>query len=174
MYEAPVRLSVKATKLGLIIQGKYTPTQAMIKKRRWRAAMAEFYGARWLRHAVAFDAHVAQLPRYRVTRLPAPEDKQSFGHVLWLILGEGDVRITRAGKQLRIAPSRLSGIIRGRYSIGARSVRRKGWRRVFANEYPVTWKRFSAAFERRLQEMENRSPRARKRSLTNPPRKRKS
>lgn len=78
---------------------------------------------------------------------PQPEDKQSFGYVLWRILGGENASIRVAAGRLGIGPSTLSSILHGRRRISRQAMAEKDWRGVFAAHYSGTWLDQQAAFE---------------------------
>ena len=77
-----------------------------------------------------------------------PDGKESFGHVLWCIIGSQAPALAEAARRLAVTPHTLDSILHGRRQISQKALAEKNWRGVLAAYYPDAWPQYQAAFER--------------------------
>ncbi len=148
--EAARRLQIDRPALTAIFQGRRTISQNGLAEKQWEAILATHYPDNWRRHSSAFTSFIAKLPKSTGFPTREPSDKASFAHVLWLILGGKNLDIVKATRHLKIDNSSLSAIFRGHRRITKKTIVDKQWRQIFARHYPEEWKKYAAAFERRV------------------------
>ncbi|MFY9288418.1 MAG: hypothetical protein WAO98_07940 [Alphaproteobacteria bacterium] len=140
-----------------------------IETNKWASKLAEFYPEGWRKHGIVFQQRLELIERNAVQE---PQDKESFGHVLFLILGGRNANLAKAQKYLGISRSTLSKIIHnhrnGRDSlfISQQLIVHKNWREAFAEHYPETWKLHAATFEERVKALPVGNAKPRRPSVT--------
>jgi plasmid maintenance system antidote protein VapI len=149
--EAARRLKVAPPTLSRLIHDKLKFSQETITKKRWRKTFASYYSHTWHQNREAFEQHAKKLKGYTASRSRPPKNKNSFGYVLWCILGGKDANIGKAAQQLKIHPTALSRIIHGHLRISKKLIAEKGWRKIFADNYAEGWKLYCADFERHIE-----------------------
>ncbi len=151
LNEAAARLQVTLAELSNILRGHRAITSHYVQDKAWRKSLARHYPQGWQRHAARFEAQAAKL-KQRAGRQPRiPEDRGSFGYILWTILGGRRIDLPLAAQRLKLSSERLSGIVHGHTSLSRRFVSSKQWDRVLAEHYPDTWSKHRASFLARLE-----------------------
>jgi len=80
-------------------------------------------------------------------RIKEPENKNSFGYVMWLILGSRDIRLTEASHHLGITLNNLSDILHDRHHPTQGWLTEMDWRGALQDNYPAGWEAHQAEFE---------------------------
>lgn len=174
--ESTQRLSIRLTALTAVVHGRWKILPATMEKKRWRAVFAAYYPDTWIQYQADFERHISlstalvQLraktkkqvvgvkPKNRGSLLRQkcgvksrePNDKESFGHVLWLILGGENPNITVAARRLGVRRNVLGSIIHDLRNASEQLLLDKRWRETLAQYYPDGWLEHSQAFEERL------------------------
>ncbi len=90
-----------------------------------------------------------------------PDDKESFGYVLWLILGGKEADRDLVAKRLKVSVQTVTAYIHGRAKISQEKIKDGKWRKTFAKHYSENWKKYKGLFEERAATLEAK-PAARK------------
>lgn len=88
------------------------------------------------------------LTQHPDTTAIASDNIDTFGDVLWHILGGQDFDKHLAAGRLGVDAGHLNHILQGRKHVSQQFLANKRWRAVLAKYYPAGWKQRSAAFER--------------------------
>lgn len=145
--KAAQRLSINPSALSSILHGRTQISQQALIEKNWRDVFATHYPDTWLKHQADFERYATTLPEQQRKHAPQPKDEQSFGYIVWRILGGKHAKIRLAAKRLGVDPSSLSSILHGRWQISQRALTEKNWRDVLAAHYPNTWPIHQSAFE---------------------------
>ncbi len=147
--EAARRLKIDRSTLTDICQGRRTISRKGLAHKNWETILAAHYPDNWRRYSSAFDSFIVKLPKNSTgfsTR--EPENKASFAHVLWLILGGTNIDVVTATRHLKTDDTQLSAIFCGLRRISKKTMRKKQWRKVLAKHYALGWSQHAVAFER--------------------------
>jgi plasmid maintenance system antidote protein VapI len=144
--EAADLLGIDRPSLSKIIHNKQHISQFTMKSQRWPAVLAKHFPAGWMRHKSNFYKHAAKLKRAQ-NKVKRPEDPESVGYVLWLILGGEDANLGEAAGRLKIQRPSLSAIIHGLDELSQDTLYNKHVREILAEHYPDSWNIYKDKFE---------------------------
>src|ERR1700722_13433790 len=98
--------------------------------------------------SISTDLQFADVPPKRKGNfVHLPEEHESFGYILWSILGGKDANLKIAGQNLNISPTTLSPIIHNKHSVTQQFLLDNKWRDILAAQYPFGWYRNREKFE---------------------------
>jgi hypothetical protein len=139
LTQAAARLKVKPAELSGIIRGHRSITSGYVQEKDWRQILARYYPQGWQTHAARFEAHARDLKRRGGRQASMPQDRGSFGYVLWKILGGRAIDMPLAALRLQLPGYRLSAIIHNHIPLSQRFVTSRHWDRVLSEHYPHAW-----------------------------------
>jgi|GEM_PF-2928622 plasmid maintenance system antidote protein VapI len=148
IQEAAKRLKVDRSELSKIVCGRKQPSQNTVDEKQWRQTFAEHYPDAWRQYENLFEKSFATLTD-RQLKPHEPEDKESFGYILWLIIGGKNAQKNKAAEQLKIDSGSLRAIIYGRGNPSQELVKERQWRKILAEHYPDAWEQYETLFEER-------------------------
>jgi plasmid maintenance system antidote protein VapI len=150
MREAAMRLQIHRVSLSAIIHGRKRISQKALINKQWRETLAQHYPEAWHRHKATFEQHANTLTKRSISKIREPDDKNSFGYVLWSILGGKDASMGEAAERLQIDNANLSKIIDGKWRrVLPKTLAKRKWRETLAQYYPEAWQKYKVAFEER-------------------------
>ncbi|MFY9287116.1 MAG: hypothetical protein WAO98_01315, partial [Alphaproteobacteria bacterium] len=152
MTRAADALGIFTSTLSGIIHRNRGITQKFIADKKWREQLARYYPEAWAIHGAAFEKHVETLRDIPPVCDREPENKDSFGHVLWKIIGE-DSNKREAAERLGIAKPTISTIFHTSTHVSRQMIEDKKWRTVLALYYPATWAQYKNQFEERARQL---------------------
>jgi hypothetical protein len=149
--KAARRLNVTPGELSGIIRGHRSITSAYVQEKDWRQILARYYPQGWQTHAARFEAHARDLKHRGGRQAQIPIDRDSFGYVLWKILGGPAIDMPLAAQRLQLPSYRLSAIIHNHIPLSQRFATSRHWDRVLAEHYAHAWAAYRDAFFTRLE-----------------------
>lgn len=142
------RLGVGRQPLMDMIAGKAEVTQSYIERKNWRRIFAKYYPAPWTDHQKLFEKQFDLLPKSAPRKLRSSRKRRGFGYVVGLIIGGENADIARAAKLLDIGEPFLRNLLNEREKPRQAYIETKEWARILSKNYPNTWERFAALFEK--------------------------
>jgi plasmid maintenance system antidote protein VapI len=151
LTQAAARLRATPGELSSIIHGRRTVTSHYIQCKKWPEILGRHYPVGWQRHAARFEAHAEGLKHHAGRQPRMPDDRGSFGNVLWKILGGHAIDVRHAAQRLGLPVHRLSEIIHSHKPLSQRFVMSRQWDRVLAEHYTAAWQAHRETFFTRLE-----------------------
>jgi plasmid maintenance system antidote protein VapI len=148
LEKAAEQLNIDQTYLSSIIHGRIRTSQGSVSKKDWQRVLSEHYADGWKQYGTMFDQHTSALKKRAGVPGVEPKDKNSFGYILWLILGGKDLNARQISEDLKIHPVALSMLFHGRQSVSQKTLIKKQWREVLAREYGEGWQEHADEFEK--------------------------
>ena len=78
-----------------------------------------------------------------------PQDKDSFGYAVWLIIGGEEAKFSVSAKLLGIGRTALSEVVHSTANTNQEVLEKYNWREKMAAHFPDAWKQHEAIFEER-------------------------
>lgn len=150
---AAKRLGVSAQRLRHVINGNGPASRRWAAQYRVAEVLAEHYPEGWSLYGAEFHLAVEALPFAPGAPKHLRAETNSFGAVLWAIIGENHAEAALA---LSIKPTTLSAILCGKLQVTQRMITQKGWRAALASRYPHAWQTKADAFERCAAKLKSR------------------
>jgi hypothetical protein len=151
--EAASRLNARPCDLNSLISGACGISRQKVVLNRWPELLAEHYPEAWRRYGSVFEERLADLPERPGRTSREPRNKESFGHLLWLVLGGKKANVSKAAQRLEVKDCILSDILRGRKKPSQQWLKNKQWRKILAENYPDAWKQYEKVFDERVAEL---------------------
>jgi plasmid maintenance system antidote protein VapI len=150
-------LKIDKPSLSAIFRGQRQISRKTVADKQWRMVLAKNYPVGWKQYSKAFDQTVCEQPTRAGVSTREPKDTESFGHILWLILGGKETEIVESAPRLNITAKQLTAIIHSRRKIYQEILSDNYWREILAAYYPNTWQKFSTTFEQRVTALPSKS-----------------
>jgi len=148
LEKAAEQLNIDQTYLSSIIHGRIQTSQGSVSKKGWPKVLSEHYPEGWKQYGTMFDQHTGALKKRAGVSGTEPKDRNSFGYILWLILGGKDLNARQASEDLKIHPVALSMLFHGRQPVSQKTLIKKQWREVLARAYGEGWREHADEFEK--------------------------
>ncbi|MFA5041377.1 MAG: helix-turn-helix transcriptional regulator [Bdellovibrionales bacterium] len=157
-------LGISSRSLGEIFHGKWKPTQDYINKRNWDRKLAKKFPVAWRENKKVYKERKSKLQKAR-SEICEPENKESFGYAVYLILGEKDADIDKAVLCLnkaslpgqKISASNLRSILYGAWRPSQAWLEKNNWRGALIESYPDGWGNFGHLYDGRVVFLSKRS-----------------
>lgn len=148
--QAALKLGITVSYLSRIIHGQIPLTWKAINQKKLVEKLAEHYQEGWAENRAAFEQYLNKIPRAIAIHPKEPKDKDSFGHLIWEIIGGKEAYVSETARHLKINPEVLAGIIQ-RGGVSQQAITEQNWREVFKEQYPAAWEMHAVAFEQHVQ-----------------------
>jgi hypothetical protein len=140
------QLGINVLSLKNILSGQRSIAQQTLEKKQWRAVLAQHCSLQWDAHKEDFERAVKNLPRIG-PKILEPENKESFGYIVWCIIGGKNATIGKTAILLQLAKSHFIRVLHDQVHVTLETLRTKQWREKLSTHFPDTWKDYEADFE---------------------------
>lgn len=150
--KAALALQVDKPAVYAILHGNRRPSKNLITKHDWVARLRAHYPGGWVSHGKEFVEAVERLPpRTRRIRSREPILQSSFGYILWKIIGGPYLSHTVAADVFGLSRHELNVVLHARTKLRLSDAKLERWREALAFNYPKSWLRYKAEFDRRVE-----------------------
>lgn len=132
-------LGVSTGQLNDVIYNKTLISSRLIEERNWRGVFQKNFPEKWTQHEQKFNALTAKLPAHIGRQSFEPENKDSAGYWLWLIVGGKNIRLKETAKLLNVGAPTLSMFIHDRRKVSQQTITDNQWFKKLAEKHHDTW-----------------------------------
>lgn len=143
-------LGISYVRLLNIFDGTAPLPRSLVEDNDWGRKLNKACGSGWPIFGQPFLAGLSDTVARKRKPVRAPDDKESAGYYLWLIIGGPDANFAEASAHLKTTEQTLYKKIYGKTPFKASDFKQKGWKTILKTVYGPTWKLYGEAWEAAL------------------------